>query len=50
MSRKYKLVGAKQLKCLPSGTYDNDPPVCKGNNLNKFKRKLSSKSDTFDLI
>ncbi len=29
-SRKYKLVGAKQLKCLPGGVYDNSPPVCKG--------------------
>ncbi|XP_065220513.1 uncharacterized protein LOC135845675 isoform X1 [Planococcus citri] len=28
-SRKYKLVGAKQLRCLPGGIYDNNPPACK---------------------
>ncbi|XP_072160988.1 CUB and sushi domain-containing protein 1 isoform X2 [Bemisia tabaci] len=28
-NRRFKLVGAKQLVCLPSGVYDNKPPVCK---------------------
>lgn len=29
-SKRYRLVGPKQLVCLPSGQYDNKPPYCKG--------------------
>ncbi|XP_039286802.1 uncharacterized protein LOC111056767 isoform X2 [Nilaparvata lugens] len=28
-SRKFRLIGAKQLTCLPNGKYDKNPPVCK---------------------
>lgn len=30
MSRKFRLVGAKQLVCLPTGQYDKPAPQCKG--------------------
>lgn len=36
-SRKYKLFGSKQLKCLPSGVYDNPPPSCKGSPRNLYR-------------
>lgn len=29
-SRRYRLVGPKQIVCLPNGHYDSKPPVCKG--------------------
>lgn len=29
VSRRFRLVGPKQLVCLPSGQYDNKPPYCK---------------------
>lgn len=30
ISKRYRLIGPKQLLCLPSGQYDNKPPYCKG--------------------
>jgi hypothetical protein len=30
VTRRFRLVGPKQLVCLPSGQYDNKPPYCKG--------------------
>lgn len=30
ISRKYRLVGAKQIICLPSGQYDKPAPKCEG--------------------
>nr|CAD7415735.1 unnamed protein product [Timema poppensis] len=29
-TRGYKLVGPKQIVCLPSGLFDKKPPICKG--------------------
>lgn len=29
-SQKYKLIGPNRIKCLPSGEYDDNPPVCEG--------------------
>ncbi|XKL59627.1 hypothetical protein PGB90_000643 [Kerria lacca] len=50
MSRKYKLVGAKQLKCLPSGTYDNDPPVCKEETKTTSKPVETKSPSTFSTV
>lgn len=30
VSSRFRLVGPKELECLPSGQYDNKPPYCKG--------------------
>lgn len=30
VSRRFNLVGSKQLVCLPSGQYDVKPPFCQG--------------------
>lgn len=30
VSRRFRLVGPKQIVCLPSGQYDSKPPYCKG--------------------
>jgi hypothetical protein len=29
-SQNYKLIGSNKIICLPSGEYDDNPPVCKG--------------------
>lgn len=30
VSSRFRLVGPKELECLPSGQYDSKPPYCKG--------------------
>jgi hypothetical protein len=38
-SKKYRLVGAKQLICLPNGKYDKPAPTCKGKFILFYEKK-----------